>query len=1090
MASPGKKKGATKKGKAKAQPKVRFHQKLVLNQLMLAQFGVDAFDQLATHLKDESLEGLDENNIHRFHHALCLHLPADRRRNLPDGVLLEFDQAIGSVTQRLNDRRITLGESPIVWKYFQYLSLLFTEIYLDWYFRDADGLRVALNARIASFNEGTDEGNRLALLDEADDARAQLNKLAFWMATGSGKTLLMHAHILQYRRFLERHGQARKLNRIILLTPNEGLSAQHLREFQTAGIDAEIFNKNGRGLFAGHAVEILEVTKLKDEMGEKTVAVDAFEGNNLVLVDEGHRGASGGGDGTWMRYRNALCEKGFSFEYSATFGQAVKGSENLTNVYARGTLFDYSYRWFYGDGFGKDYHILNLESDQDEEWMSTYMTACLLAFFQQQRLYEDSGATLRPFNLERPLWIFVGGSVTATLSSREAPDIVAILQFLSRFVANRGASIGRIKRVLSEGLVTSTGKDIVGDRFDHLRGLARAPEQTFDEVLTLLFNAPGGGALHVEHLKGADGEVALRVGDNEPFGLVNVGDAAKLVKLCGEKELNIGDREFTGSMFQALNRPDSRVNVLIGAKKFTEGWSSWRVSTMGLMNVGQGEGAQIIQLFGRGVRLKGHKMSLKRSGAITLFDQLERPKHIKTLETLHIFGIRANYMAQFRDFLEEEGLPAEEDRQEFVLPVLTHLGGRQLRTVRLKKTIKGRSTDADAFKRLGPIATVQPPDPGNSIEAKSLLSVPLVVNWYPKARDIRSRGISGVERGKPHETVLSARHIAFLNIDRVLFELERYKAERSWYNLNITRQGVEALLAKPDWYRLQIPEAALAFTSFESVRQWEEIAIALLKKYVERYYFFHKREWELPHLEYRDLEATDPNLLYRDDDPDNSGYRISVAEGQADIIAKLEELRDAIVQGKAKALDYRGLKAVWLNRHLYEPLLALEQGIVEIRPAPLNSGERIFVEDLKRFCDARPEFFDNRELYVLRNLSRGRGVGFFEAGNFYPDFIVWQVEGEKQYVSFVDPKGIRNIGPTNEKIEFRTTIQEIADRLGDPNVRLSSFIVSNTEAAVMEQLWGLSKEEMNGLDILFQLEDKDTYIQTILARARGSGWRT
>jgi hypothetical protein len=64
------------------------------------------------------------------------------------------------------------------------------------------------------------------------------------MATGSGKTLLMHAHILQYRRFLEAHGRARELNRIILLTPNEGLSQQHLREFEKAGIEAEVFNKD------------------------------------------------------------------------------------------------------------------------------------------------------------------------------------------------------------------------------------------------------------------------------------------------------------------------------------------------------------------------------------------------------------------------------------------------------------------------------------------------------------------------------------------------------------------------------------------------------------------------------------------------------------------------------------------------------------------------------------------------------------------------------------------------------------------------------------------------------------------------------
>ena len=46
----------------------------------------------------------------------------------------------------------------------------------------------------------------------------------------------------------------------------------------------------------------------------------------------------------------------------------------------------YSYRWFYGDGFGKDYRILNLEDDSSAEWMASYLTACLLAFFQQQRL--------------------------------------------------------------------------------------------------------------------------------------------------------------------------------------------------------------------------------------------------------------------------------------------------------------------------------------------------------------------------------------------------------------------------------------------------------------------------------------------------------------------------------------------------------------------------------------------------------------------------------------------------------------------------------------------------------------------------------
>ena len=462
---------------ANRRPPVPFNRKLVLHQWLLGLFGIDRFDQLAEHLRDEALEGLDENNIHRFHHALCLHLPADKRPELPDDLLLEYDQAIVSVTQRLNERRLTRGEPPIVWKYFQYLALLFTEIYLDRYFRDPRALLVALNRQSATMNEPLDEADRIGALDESADAWPQLNKIAFWMATGSGKTLLMHAHILQYRRFLETHGRARELNRIILLTPNEGLSQQHLREFEKAGIEAEIFNKDGRGLFAGQAVEILEVTKLKEEMGEKTVAVDAFEGNNLVLVDEGHRGASAGGEGAWMKFRNALCEKGFSFEYSATFGQAVKGSKGLTDLYARSTLFDYSYRWFYGDGFGKDYQILNLEDDSNAEWMASYLTACLLAFFQQQRLHREHESQFRPFNLERPLWVFVGGSVTATLAQRDASDIVEILRFLSGYVANRADSIERIRRVLHDGLVTAQGRNLFAGRFTNLNTSGLAPDR-------------------------------------------------------------------------------------------------------------------------------------------------------------------------------------------------------------------------------------------------------------------------------------------------------------------------------------------------------------------------------------------------------------------------------------------------------------------------------------------------------------------------------------------------------------------------------------------------------------------------------------
>jgi hypothetical protein len=158
----------------------------------------------------------------------------------------------------------------------------------------------------------------------------------------------------------------------------------------------------------------------------------------------------------------------------------------------------------------------------------------------------------------------------------------------------------------------------------------------------------------------------------------------------------------------------------------------------------------------------------------------------------------------------------------------------------------------------------------------------------------------------------------------------------------------------------------------------------------------------------------------------------------------------------------------------------LDQNIVEINPAPLNKGERQFVEDLKAFHDGNASFFGTRELYLLRNLSKGRGVGFFEAGNFHPDFILWLIVGGKQHVMFVDPKGIRNLGPTDPKIQFYETIKEIEQRLGDANVHLQSFIVSNTPSATMRMLWNMEKSEMRKRHVLFQEEDRDSYVGSML----------
>lgn len=202
------------------------------------------------------------------------------------------------------------------------------------------------------------------------------------------------------------------------------------------------------------------------------------------------------------------------------------------------------------------------------------------------------------------------------------------------------------------------------------------------------------------------------------------------------------------------------------------------------------------------------------------------------------------------------------------------------------------------------------------------------------------------------------------------------------------------------------------------------------------------------------------------------------------IKTNLETLKDMIQTGAfSKDWNFGNLQALWFGRHLYQPLLHFKSELVEVSPVSLNDGEREFVMDLRKFYDTRKDFFATRELYLLRNMSKGRGIGFFEAGNFHPDFIVWLLDGGKQYVTFCDPKGIRNLeGSDDPKIRFYRTIKEIEQRLGDPGVVLNSFIISNTPYRQVSW-WdaGIPKPQLEKCHVLFQREDRNTYIERMLS---------
>ena len=1070
--------------KKKKIPMLPFNHRLVLSQWLIERCG---FNRLGAHKADNNTwhplqnianilqnrrEGMDADNLHYFYKELDLEWPEDAAVTRDD--LLRYEQNIVKHTLAINKKR----SHSIVWKYYQWLSLLFVEIYLARYFGDRDELKSSLNEYIARFNAYWEEKD--IQIDVKPYTTQELNKICLQNATGSGKTLLMHVNFLQFCDYADKSRLKNDLARTVLITPNEGLSEQHVREMEASGIPAERLSTDSNDLFASGKsglgqVDFTEITKLSDEDGPNQIAVRNLGDQNLLLVDEAHRGMGSKEETGWFRSRERLVEKGFAFEYSATFKEAITAANRpeIEAAYSKNILFDYSYRYFYEDGYGKDYRIFNLPKSH-ELFRFTYLMACLISFYQQIKLYEDKKTAFHCYNLEKPLWVFVGKSVSKATGSKDeketVSDVVLILQFIADILKNETYSASVIEDILRKsaqdtGLLDDTGNDIFAESFLYIKDLLNKEDWSYRNLLrdifTTVFLNSGGGQLNLAKIKGNDNEVMLRVGQTEvPFGLINVGDASGLMKHIEDKKrsdpesfsnLNLVEAQFSEALFGQVHESSSPVTLLLGSKKFIEGWDCWRVSTLGLMHVGKSEGSQIIQLFGRGVRLKGYNWTLKRSSSFA--NQKNPPKHIQYLETLNIFGVQADFMNRFKKFLEEEKL--HQKVSDTIALKVTYDFNKELKILRpRRKRSNGEEYD---FRK--------------DAKAPSFGDIPdgpkIAIDWYPRIQSLESK--SKRRDSTKNSEQFSKDHRAFLDYDDLFFQAEKFKRDRNWHNLNISKDQVREFLESATSYELLVPAHIMEKNNIINIFLWQEMARELVQKYCIALYNYSKAAFIKPRLELRNLEPED-NYIPNE-------YRLTVDSTEEGLIGDIRSLKDDIQQEKTGLCAHGDLKAYLFDTHLYQPVIHVAKNSkIQISPLPLNESEFQFIQDLRDYLQRNKE----EELYLLRNESRGKGIGFFEAGNFYPDFILWKVKGDIQYIAFIEPHGLQHTGEKDKKIEFHKTIKSIQNGLPSKNVCLNSFIVTPTEFKDLKWEWDIDKCKKN--NIYFMRGPEKKYVSDILTK--------
>lgn len=144
-----------------------------------------------------------------------------------------------------------------------------------------------------------------------------------------------------------------------------------------------------------------------------------------------------------------------------------------------------------------------------------------------------------------------------------------------------------------------------------------------------------------------------------------------------------------------------------------------------------------------------------------------------------------------------------------------------------------------------------------------------------------------------------------------------------------------------------------------------------------------------------------------------------------------------------------------------------------------ESSEVKFVDDLQQYINSDKQLseLNDYHIYLLRNPdNRYKGLGFALAGNFYPDFLLWLIHKQtgQQYLTVIDPKGIRNMSIDDAKINLYKEIKELESKL-DNELILNSFIVTTTPLRELINN-SLTEQELKQRHVLFMVGNQSQYL--------------
>ncbi|GAA8057536.1 DEAD/DEAH box helicase family protein [Helicobacter pylori] len=818
-----------------------------------------------------------------------------------------------------------------------------------------------------------------------------INRLAFYMATGSGKTIVI-IKLVELLSVAIRMGLIPKKN-IMFFSANENLIKQFEKEIEKYNrgkdfskqidfknlkeITHKDFHRAPKGFFEKIALFYYRADLMNDEESKENLLnyKDYWDnGENYVILDEAHKGNKS--ESKRQAIFSLLSLKGFLFNFSATF---TEESDLITSVY------NLSVGEWVKLGYGKESVLLkknNLSAFKDSKDLNDRekeiaLLKALLLLGMQKR-YKTEGY------FYDPLMLVFTHSVNV-----ENSDAEIFFKTLACVIENDdGNDFLKAKEDLLEELknpefLFSDGKDKDYKVKVFKEGLK---SMDFKGLKEEVFYASNG---HIEVIINPKNnqEIAFKLNTSDKvFCLIKIGDITEWIceKLKSVKVVskNLSFKE--ESYFSQIDK--SSINILVGSRTFETGWDSTRPSVILFLNIGLDDDAKklVKQSFGRGVRIESVKNQRQRLAYLDINEAIKEnlKPNAAMLETL--FVIPTNH-ASLEAILkiQKESENGGESRGSW-------------REIKLEKTLIKHALFVPCYRKEPTSILKLPENASFKMSGENFKDLKECFNLMSEKHFILKHEIYDP---KDYEEL------------KKMIQKERYKKVSTWHYKDLDYMIAEI---KGKLYPNQkVPKDEFNALDNEKIVHFKRIKVKA-----------DKEEALIKTIQ----EVKEHAPL------DKETLRIKIAQGEIDPY-------DAEKHKQDKTFKVGDAELLKLKEHYYTPLIKAKdcdwlKHVVKVK------SEIDFLQELQE-TETTKTLQENYDFWAFSKIDEHLDNLFIPYINnvterkFFPDFIFWLQKGDTQIICFIDPKGITYADYEHKADAYKHLFKDkIFNPKNDPNFKI------------------------------------------------------